>query len=402
MPKPKVICVHIGARAHYLIPAALERNDQLHTLITDTWVGNSFWRYVLAKSPITAVRSLAGRYSSGIPNLKVQSFGWKFMIFELYLRLKSTYSWEQTLARDEKFEAEAVRLLQKSTGANTILGISYTSLKVFETASRKGLKKILFQVDPGFEEEELVASLAIASAHKTSWKRAPEHYWKQWRTECALADVILVNSDWSKSGLTKQGIDAAKIAILPLPYTVTSRHQGFVRSHPRAFSKERPLRCLFLGTLAMRKGIHIVIEAAKALAEYPVEFIFVGRTEINVQDLNGANMHYKGIITREETDDAYQHADVFLFPTFSDGFGLTQLEAMAWKLPVIATDRCGEVVIDAYNGWRMHKPEAKELVRIITEIISDPLTLQAKAENCLQTAARSSMENFLSDLSKLL
>ena len=46
----------------------------------------------------------------------------------------------------------------------------------------------------------------------------------------------------------------------------------------------------------------------------------------------------------------YREADVFLFPTLSDGFGLTQLEAQAWRLPVIASRFCGDVVQDGVNG----------------------------------------------------
>ena len=46
----------------------------------------------------------------------------------------------------------------------------------------------------------------------------------------------------------------------------------------------------------------------------------------------------------------YKEADVFILPTLSDGFGLTQLEAQSWKLPVIASRHCGEVVRDGENG----------------------------------------------------
>jgi glycosyltransferase involved in cell wall biosynthesis len=41
---------------------------------------------------------------------------------------------------------------------------------------------------------------------------------------------------------------------------------------------------------------------------------------------------------------------VLIFPTLSDGFGLTQLEAQAWSLPIVASRFCGEVVRDGVNG----------------------------------------------------
>lgn len=57
-----------------------------------------------------------------------------------------------------------------------------------------------------------------------------------------------------------------------------------------------------------------------------------------------------GSVPRSATAMYYQLADVFLFPTLSDGFGLTQLEAQAWKLPIITSKFCGEVVKDRVNG----------------------------------------------------
>ena len=56
------------------------------------------------------------------------------------------------------------------------------------------------------------------------------------------------------------------------------------------------------------------------------------------------NVRWVGPIARGEVAKWYREADVFMFPTHSDGFGLTQLEAQAWKLPVIASPFCGEVV----------------------------------------------------------
>jgi glycosyltransferase involved in cell wall biosynthesis len=63
------------------------------------------------------------------------------------------------------------------------------------------------------------------------------------------------------------------------------------------------------------------------------------------------HVRWIGSVPREDAARFYRDADVFLFPTFSDGFGLTQLEAQAWKLPVIATKFCGDVVEDGKNGY---------------------------------------------------
>ena len=402
MKRSNVICVHIGARAHYLIPAALQRKNNLHTLVTDTWIGAKWLRLFLSLLPLTVLRSLAGRYHASIPSEKVSSFGWQFLLFELRMRLRYSYSWALTCARDQKFESEAYKRVCKINDAEIVLGISYTSLQCFKAAREKGLKTLLFQVDPGLEEENLVATLVEQSGLDTDWERAPHSYWQQWQEECKLADRIFVNSQWSKDGLMKHGVSGKKIHILPLPFDILEKHKQFRRSYPEKFTNERPLKCLFLGTLTLRKGIHLVIEAARSLQDLPIEFIFAGRTEIDEKEFAAPNIQYKGIVTREETDILYQQADVFLFPTLSDGFGLTQLEALSWQLPVIASRCCGNVVEAESTGWLLESIDAKQIEMLLQHILTNPESLNRYAANCLARAGMFSTERFASSLSELL
>ena len=77
--KAKLICVHIGARAHFLIPKALQSNGDLFLLVTDTWIGSAFIRRVLNKIPFRLIKSLAQRYSASIPSVFVRSYSLYFL-----------------------------------------------------------------------------------------------------------------------------------------------------------------------------------------------------------------------------------------------------------------------------------------------------------------------------------
>jgi len=57
-----------------------------------------------------------------------------------------------------------------------------------------------------------------------------------------------------------------------------------------------------------------------------------------------ANVEFRGRVTRDRATREYLVADAFVLPTLSDGFAITQLEAMAHGLPVIVTPNCGAVV----------------------------------------------------------
>ena len=114
-----------------------------------------------------------------------------------------------------------------------------------------------------------------------------------------------------------------------------------------------------------------------------MEFTFVGPIQISIPPdlLNGPRVRWLGPVSRQATEEFYRNADVFLFPTFSDGFGLTQLEAQAWKLPVIATAFCGEVVQHGRNGWVLPEITPLSIATVLRELLRDPSRLQAASDH---------------------
>src|SRR4030095_4050895 len=160
---------------------------------------------------------------------------------------------------------------------------------------------------------------------------------------------------------------AEKISIIPLAYETpgvrgqksaafaeapAAREVREARLYPDRFTHERPLRVLFLGLVNLRKGVARLLEAARILRDEPVEFWMVGPVEIaNASTITSAGqLKWFGPVTRNQAAGFYRNADLFILPTLSDGFAITQLEAQAHGLPVIASRRCGEVVHDGING----------------------------------------------------
>ncbi len=402
--KPRIICIHIGARAHYLLPKALKSKNNLEALITDTWISSNKLRSFLARFPLRLVKSFANRFTSSIPSQMVYSFSLRFLLIEIYLRFKYNSDWTRILKRNYYFQHIAIKKFKKLSTKSAVLGISYTSLNIFEVAKHRNQKTILFQIDPGYKEEQIVAD--IVNTHgdifTTNWKPAPDSYWVEWKTECSLSDIIMVNSEWSKLGLIEQGISADKIQVLPIPFQMEPKQFRFNRIYPEVFTTSRPLRCLFLGTLTLRKGIHLVLAAAAKLINYPIEFVLVGENELAPSLLKAPNVNYRGVASRSETDLYYQGADVFLFPTLSDGFGLTQLEAMSWQLPVIASVCCGEVVINEHNGLQLSNCSVENLIKALLKLLHNPGYLKQLSSHCLETVEQFSLENFADGLSQLI
>jgi len=94
------------------------------------------------------------------------------------------------------------------------------------------------------------------------------------------------------------------------------------------------------------------------LKDEAIHFDVVGPIGISEEALAcvPSNMTFHGPVSRDRTEAYYRSADLFVLPTLSDGFALTQLEAMTHGLPVIATPNCAEVVSDGVDGLIVPAP----------------------------------------------
>ena len=373
MPGPEWICCQLGAREHYSMPRALAANGNLGCLYTDLWAPP---HSLLAALPFQRIRD---RYHEDLHAAPVHAFNWRALAFEAAERLRGVTGWPLIRKRNAWFQDCVLAALSHlpDRPRRVLFAYSYAARRIFDFARQRGWSTVLGQMDPGIEEERIVARLCERFPEvEPAWHPAPTSYWQDWRAECELADQILVNSLWSKEALLKAGVPSSKIAVVPLVYEPPAAARGFERIYPKSFSGARPLRALFLGQVNLRKGMAALLEVMRRMKTAPVRFVIAGPLSIVVPgDLRTQqNVHWAGPVPRSEAQRYYQEADVFLFPTHSDGFGLTQLEAQAWKLPVIASRFCGEVVEDGRNGLLL--PEVT------------PEAIEAALARCLESPAR--------------
>ncbi|MCI0336624.1 MAG: glycosyltransferase [Acidobacteria bacterium] len=118
--------------------------------------------------------------------------------------------------------------------------------------------------------------------------------------------------------------------------------------------------------------------------------------------LNG-RVHFHGRLDHESVIRLLKQADLFCYPTKSDGFPKVVLEALACGLPVITTpvsvlpqligNGCGVVIEEA-------NPEA--LAQAVRECLSDVEKYRAMSANALVTAERYSLERWRATIGDLL
>lgn len=354
-----------------MVPIGLARRHALSHVITDLWVTPG---------------SVTGRLVPRLRNLyhpvldgRVSAFNVPALLFEARQTLAGAGGWPRVVERNEWFQSRVLELLKKrSPDATVLVSYSYTARRLFEHAKAAGWKTVMVQIDAGLAEERLVASLhARHPGLEANWRPAPPDYWKRWRAEIDLADRIIVHSPWSRDALIAEGVSEEKMVIVPLAYEPPVAAASFERTYPERFSNDRPLRVLFLGQVTLRKGALAMLDAAKELRNEPVEFTVAGPNALarSSRATDDSRIRWLGPVPRGRTATIYQQADVFLLPTLSDGFGLAQLEAQAWRLPLITTANCGAVVRDGVNGIRLRQGTGAEVATVLRRLIAEPGTL---------------------------
>ena len=368
------------------MPRAIHLTDRLRGLITETWVPPSRSAGLISR--------FGQRFHPELNLAPVYAWNSTTIVFELSARLTKLRGWPLTLERNRWFQRHALGVFSRLAsqvereGSRPILfAYSYAAIELLRFAKANGWQTVLGQIDGGRCDEEL-----IAREHKkhqglsSYWQPAPKEYWANWQEECSLADTIVVNSVWSEALVNDAGIDAGKLKVIPVPYQAEARARNFQRVYPEEFSSGRPLRVLFLGAFALRKGAAAVLEAMQLLTNEPVEFWIVGSSGIDIPPTlrRSAKVKWIGPVSRETTADYYRNADLFLFPTISDGFGMTQVEARGWKLPVIATPFCAPIVTDGINGLVLTEISGESLSNAIQFLLKDPTELKRLADGSPQ------------------
>ncbi|MEM7015379.1 MAG: glycosyltransferase family 4 protein, partial [Verrucomicrobiota bacterium] len=394
------ICSQIGAREHYSIPRAIRQDGVLDRLVTDLWFSSP--QRVLLKRCGTLGRRLAARWHRELNSANVSSFPFEGIRWATAARRKHGAQLYQFFAEQgEWFGKQTAKFIRKAPPDSLFFSYDTGFLEAGETAAERGIPTIVCQMDPGRVEIDLVREEAAAwPGWEGEYHQAlpPDAFHERRENEWTVADRVMCNSEWTRTALIEQGLDAAKIVVVPLSFE--SPRTNWCRPEK---PNDEPLEVLWLGSVILRKGIQYLLEACRQLLDENVRVTVVGSIGITEKALKTApsNVTFTGPKPRSEVVEVYRHADVFVLPTISDGFAITQLEAMAFGLPVIATPNCGAVVSDGEDGFIVPARDSKSLAARIGEFANDRDLLRRMSGAAQQTADKFGIERLSRELSQL-
>ncbi len=204
-----------------------------------------------------------------------------------------------------------------------------------------------------------------------AWIRGGDYYlmndvwWKRWMMRRVLKDtLVLAQSAEIRDDVTTDFHDIdCDIEVL-----------GNAVSIPERMANGEGV--LYVGRLAPKKGVEYLIQAMADIDE-PLTIVGDGSERQRLERLaaeTDTEVTFEGEVDPNDVHHYYESAAVFvLSSTEGEGMPNAVLEAMAWGLPVVATDSGGlpTLIDDGYNGYLVSMRDPSGLANRIQKLLAD-------------------------------
>lgn len=186
-----------------------------------------------------------------------------------------------------------------------------------------------------------------------------------------LMDEIIVPSPFTLD-VAKTSFPSAKITYIPLPF----EH----RFAPSANYERGHL--LFVGTIEPRKGLHLMLEALTCVRkDYLLHIVGKVTDKPYMQQLNRyilshglqKRVVFDGPMDKEHLDQCYERAELFVFPSQLEGYGMVLMEAMQHGLPIVAFNNTAMPysIKDGVNGYLAQNKDTVQMAEKIEKILGN-------------------------------
>ncbi|MEM4330526.1 MAG: glycosyltransferase family 4 protein [Candidatus Pacearchaeota archaeon] len=197
------------------------------------------------------------------------------------------------------------------------------------------------------------------------------------------ADVVIVVSNFTKEKVIKYyGIDSKKIVVIHNAVEFCPEiHYNF------PLKKQKKI-VLFLGRITLQKGPEYFVYMSKVVSDFykDVLFLVVGDGDMKNYMIEKASelgvldkFLFAGFLRGEDLIKAYKLSDVYVMPSVSEPFGITPLEAIVNKTPVVISKQSGVSEI-LRNVMKVDFWDIEEMANKIIAILKYPELSQCLSE----------------------
>lgn len=205
----------------------------------------------------------------------------------------------------------------------------------------------------------------------------------EWMLTYESSEVI-VNSNYMKNELQRLfGLPFEKINVVPNGVNMTL-FNGVERDYNfrRKYAMDNEKIILFMGRLVYEKGVQHLISAMPKILEgyHDAKLVIAGKggmiDELKAQVDAMAireKVYFAGYMNGKDVQKMYKAADISVFPSTYEPFGIVALEAMLAENPIVVSDIGGlnEIVKHRENGMKSYAGNPNSIADSILELLYD-------------------------------
>jgi len=167
---------------------------------------------------------------------------------------------------------------------------------------------------------------------------------------------------------------------------------------------------VFLGRLQYIKGLDISLKALEQIKKkLSFTFIIIGPDEGEKEKLEKQikktnlekNVIFTGILQGKEKIATLKSADLFLFNSRSEGFGITIIEACATKVPVLISKNCPIPEVEKFKAGIITPNSTKEISKNLLKILSNNTLLKIFKKNTIKVCNAYAFEPYAKKILEL-
>jgi glycosyltransferase involved in cell wall biosynthesis len=211
--------------------------------------------------------------------------------------------------------------------------------------------------------------------------------------------IIAISENTKKDFIEIFGTDPQKIIVIPLGVSENFRplqNKERIKSALQKYGIMCPY-LLHTGTILLHKNLQTIIKVFGILKEkfgIPHKLVIVGEKkrlnkvlyQVEISPYIFEHIIFTGQISQEDLISIYNGADLFIFLSLYEGFGLPPLEAMACGVPVVVSNVSSLPEVVGAAGILVNPLNIDEIVDAIIKIISDMKLKKELSEKGLKRA----------------
>ncbi len=199
------------------------------------------------------------------------------------------------------------------------------------------------------------------------------------------ATEVIVNSNYMKGEIQRLfGLPFEKINVVANGVNL-SKFTGMDRDYSfrRRYAMDNEKIILFIGRLVYEKGVqHLLAAMPKILAGYhDAKLVIAGKgamldelkAEANALGISN-KVYFAGYLGGKDVEKMYKAADISVFPSTYEPFGIVALEGMLAERPIVVSDAggLGEIVEHRENGMKSYCGNPNSIADSVLELLYNP------------------------------